>query len=141
MSDLDGPILAALRRVQDPCSVAQQRPMSIYDLGLVRDWKVDGDEVTIRLCVTSPSCQMAAHFLIAAEREVEAIPGVRRAKAYVDPDFFWTPQDISSAGAEALAARRDWSRRRNPPRPVGGSPPDPTALLAFVGPEGREATR
>lgn len=136
MSPLDEQIRAALRRVQDPCSVAQQRPLSIYDLGLVCDWQVREGAVRIRMCVTSPSCQMAAHFLGAAEREVAAIPGVRSAEAYVDPSFFWTPSRISAEGQAELAAQRAWSRRRNPPVPVGGNPPDPAAVLAFSGPAG-----
>jgi metal-sulfur cluster biosynthetic enzyme len=137
MSELDDLILAALRRVDDPCSVAQQRPLSIYDMGLVRDWEVTDGEVTIRMCVTSPSCQMAAHFLAAAEREVECIPGVRKATAFVDADFFWTPDRLSREGAASLARQRAWSRRRRPPVPVGGNPADPARLLAFVGPDSR----
>lgn len=137
MSEIDERIVAALRRVQDPCSVAQQRPLSIYDMGLVCDWEAEDGEVTIRMCVTSPSCQMAAHFLAAAKREVESIPGVRKATTFVDADVFWTPDRLSPEGAASLADQRAWSRRRRPAVPVGGNPADPANIVAFVGPDQR----
>lgn len=135
MSDLDAHIVAALRRVYDPCSVAQQRPISIYDLGLVGSWRVDErGHATVRMRVTSPSCQMAAHFLAAAQAELVKVPGVRTASCEVDATELWTPSQITAEGKASLESQRAWSRARRPPRPVGGQPRNPSALLAFTGP-------
>jgi metal-sulfur cluster biosynthetic enzyme len=132
--DLDREIVSALRRVLDPCSIGQHRPMSIYDLGLVRGWDVDPEGVaTIHFCVTSPTCQMAAHFLEAAKREVETIPAIRQAHCFVDASVFWTPARMTSEGSRSLAAQRQRALANRPlPRPRGRV--DGAAIAAFVGP-------
>ena len=38
---LDDRIMAALHQVCDPCSIAANAPISIVDMGLVRDWSID----------------------------------------------------------------------------------------------------
>ena len=64
---LDDAVRAALHQVCDPCSIAAQAPVSIIDMGLVRDWKVDNGELVVRMALTSPSCTMGPHMMRAAE--------------------------------------------------------------------------
>jgi metal-sulfur cluster biosynthetic enzyme len=115
---IDRQITAALRRVYDPCSVAQSLPVSIYDLGLVTDWTLDTNgHLDVRMCVTAPMCLMARSFLDAAKQELESLPEVTSARCYVDATTMWTPQDMSVDAVEFIRARRARSMRELPVRP------------------------
>ncbi len=87
MSDpLDDEIRAALEMVCDPCSIAANAPLSIVDMGLVRGWSVDEQrKLTVRMCLTSPSCTMSPHMVKAAEQLLLAIPGLSSARVEIDP--------------------------------------------------------
>jgi metal-sulfur cluster biosynthetic enzyme len=132
----DDEIVDALRRVPDPCSIGQGRPMSIYDLGLVCDWELRDDVVSVRMCVTSPICGMAPHFLRQAREELERIPGIREARCHVDAAVFWTPERMSAEGSERLRAQRARTMAQRGQRPVAGRPDAPAT---FTGPTSRPA--
>jgi metal-sulfur cluster biosynthetic enzyme len=101
-----GAIEAALGRIFDPCSIGMQNPISILDLGLVREWTIDGDTVSVRLCVTQLPCQMAQHIVDAVETELGSVPGVASVDAWIDYSALWTPAFISERGQRRLARRR-----------------------------------
>ena len=104
---LDDAVRAALHQVCDPCSIAAQAPVSIIDMGLVRDWKVDDNgELVVRMALTSPSCTMAPHMVRAAEELLSGVPGIISARVEVDPTVFWTAADMTESGRGALASRR-----------------------------------
>jgi metal-sulfur cluster biosynthetic enzyme len=105
-------VLAALDAVQDPCSVATRRPLSILELGLLVDLTVGphGD-VRVTLRATSPSCVLIGSIMEAAETRVRAIPGVRDVQIDLDPSSEWTPEEITAAGSAKLEIARDQARR------------------------------
>jgi metal-sulfur cluster biosynthetic enzyme len=49
-------VLAALRAVPEPCSIAMRAPMDIREMGLVEDIDIDGGHVEVTLVLTDPSC-------------------------------------------------------------------------------------
>ena len=85
----------ALQAVSDPCSLQTSTPMSIVDMGLVREVEIrDGGEVRIKVAVTSPGCTLFASFARAASERVRAIPGVASVEVDVDPTILWSPADM-----------------------------------------------
>lgn len=116
------PVMTALGRVYDPCSVACDSPLSIVEMGLVVDVRRDPDgRVTVVLCVTGPCCTMAPHLLRAAEAELARIPGVTSVRVELDPTVLWTT-DRMKPPARAKRRRqgpspvqpRQWQRVRSP---------------------------
>ena len=90
--NLDAAVRAALAAVHDPCSVAAGRPLSLVDMGLLLDARLDAGTLRVSFAVTFAGCTMAPHFLRAAEAELAKLPQVTRVVATVDPDFRWTPE-------------------------------------------------
>jgi metal-sulfur cluster biosynthetic enzyme len=106
-SSIDNAIRRALHQICDPCSIAAQAPVSILDMGLVRDWDIDDEgNLTVRMALTSPSCTMGPHMIRAAEQLLSAVPGLKSARVEVDPNVFWTPADMTEAGRTMLDSRR-----------------------------------
>jgi metal-sulfur cluster biosynthetic enzyme len=103
----------ALAEVYDPCSQAWQRPLSLPDLGLVRDVAADADgRVTVRISLTVPFC-MAVHTIMqAVETRVGAVPGVTAVDVRIDTTTPWSPAAMSPAGRAGLQDRRAAELRR-----------------------------
>ena len=59
----------ALRKVKDP-----DLNLNIVDLGLVYDVRVDGNDVTVDMSLTSPGCPSGPEIMGDAERQLKAIP-------------------------------------------------------------------
>lgn len=91
---LDAAVRAALAGVYDPCSVAAGRPLSLVDMGLLLDARLDDKTLSIRFAVTFAGCTMAPHFLRAAEAELMKLPGVDRVLASVDTTHVWSPPEL-----------------------------------------------
>jgi metal-sulfur cluster biosynthetic enzyme len=114
----DEQIRAALGRVYDPCSLAVNNPLSLIEMGLVRDWHLDaGGALRVRMCVTSPNCMMAPKFLEASRLELSKIEGLASVHVEVDPTVFWTPELMTDEGRRSTRLRRARSRRAAPVRP------------------------
>src|SRR5664279_3650732 len=97
----------ALERVFDPCSVATRSPLSIVDMGLVRDVIVDEDaNVSVSICPTSPSCMLMASITEGAENEIRKIEAVSEVSVSIDAEFFWTPEAMSESGVALLERHR-----------------------------------
>jgi metal-sulfur cluster biosynthetic enzyme len=103
----------ALADVYDPCSQAWQRPLSLPDLGLVRDVAATADgRVTVRISLTVPFC-MAVHTIMqSVETRVGAVPGVTAVDVRIDTETPWSPAAMSDAGRAGLQARRAAELRR-----------------------------
>jgi metal-sulfur cluster biosynthetic enzyme len=105
--DLEREIRSALNEVLDPCSVGMGNPMGIVDLGLLESWQMTEDgSLDVTLCLTTACCTLAPWIIQNAERALEKIDGVERARVRVDASVFWTPGRASSAGQHLLAAGR-----------------------------------
>lgn len=93
MKLLEGKIIEALRTVYDP-----EIPVSIYDLGLIYEIKIDPDRaVRVRMTLTAPACPVAGSLPGEVEKRIEAIPEVKSA----DVELVWEPQWDRSMMSEA----------------------------------------
>jgi len=114
----DEQIRAALGRVYDPCSLAANNALSLIDMGLVREWRVDEHaNVHVTMCVTAPSCLMAPKFLEAARQELRKIEGIGSVEVEVDPTIMWTPDLMTATGKRLDRMRHARARRLGGVRP------------------------
>lgn len=72
-----------LRTVIDP-----ELGMSIVDLGLVYDIKVEDSNVTVKMTLTSPACPLGAVIQGQAHQAVKKLPWVKETKI----DLVWSPR-------------------------------------------------
>lgn len=71
-------------------------PVNIYDLGLIYDIDVDGENrVQIRMTLTAPACPAAQSLPGEVERKVRAVPGVRDVHVEVVWEPAWTTDRMS----------------------------------------------
>ncbi len=108
-----GEVRAALGEVYDPCSQAWQRPLSLVDLGLVREVTVDeGGHTTILVSLTVPFCVAVATIMQSVERRVAELPGVAAVTVHIDQTTPWSPDLMTERGRRWLARRRLADRTR-----------------------------
>jgi Predicted metal-sulfur cluster biosynthetic enzyme len=120
MSALLDRIDEVLDAVYDPCSVAVRAPISVANMGLIREREVDADgHVRVRMCVTGPSCMLVGSMVKGIEERVAALPGVASVTVDIDADYLWTEADMRATGRQVLADARAESRRRLPVEPLG----------------------
>jgi len=75
-------IVEALKTVFDP-----EIPVDIYELGLVYDIKITGNDVRILMTLTSPNCPAAQSLPLDVQDRIERLPGVNKA----DIEIVWDP--------------------------------------------------
>ncbi len=81
----------AIRSCYDP-----EIPVNIYDLGLIYDVHVDGDnKVNVRMTLTSPACPVAGTLPKEVEQKVKGVEGVEDAKVDIVWDPPWNPNMMS----------------------------------------------
>jgi metal-sulfur cluster biosynthetic enzyme len=79
----------ALRRVKDP-----ELNLNILDLGLVYAIRVEGNDVSIDMTLTSPGCPSGPEIMTDAERHLRALPGVGNVSVNLVWSPFWSPDRI-----------------------------------------------
>ena len=85
MSDpnqLEQRCISALQKVYDP-----ELPLSIYDLGLIYEIKIDGDRVDVLMTLTNPACPVAGTLPGEVEEALRSVEGVAQAQVTLT----WTP--------------------------------------------------
>ena len=82
MSEIKEDIISALKTVFDP-----EIPVNIWDMGLVYDIKIDGNNVTITMTLTSPTCPMMDELMAQVKNAVSGVAGVEN----VDVNLVWEP--------------------------------------------------
>lgn len=82
-------VMETLKECFDP-----EIPINVVDLGLIYGVKVSGDEVSIRMTLTSPQCPLAGHIMEDVKKRVmDAGAGKVFVELVFDPP--WTPDMIS----------------------------------------------
>jgi metal-sulfur cluster biosynthetic enzyme len=110
---MNGALVDALRHVYDPCSQAWSRPLSIYDLGLVRRADVDADGTAhVTISLTAPFCMAIATIMQATEQRVGELPGVSRVDVQIDTVTPWGQHLMTEQGRQWLARHRRADRAR-----------------------------
>ena len=71
-------------------------PVDIYELGLIYEIKVlDGNDIHIKMTLTSPACPVAETLPIEVEQKIKNIPDVNNAKVEITFDPPWEKEMMS----------------------------------------------
>jgi len=91
MSSRDA-VIEAIRKVFDP-----EIPVNVYDIGLIYEVKITGEEAAIRMTLTSPNCPVAETLPLEVQDAAESVDGIVRAEVKIVWDPPWTPEMMSEA--------------------------------------------
>jgi len=83
-------VMKALRECYDP-----EIGISLVDLGLIYDIKVDKNKVHIRMTLTTPGCPMHSFMVQDVREKVKQIKGVKEVEVELVWDPPWTPDRMS----------------------------------------------
>jgi metal-sulfur cluster biosynthetic enzyme len=99
-------VMACLHKIVDPCSAASASPMSIVEMGLIRELRIDDSgDVSVFLRLSAPSCYMVSFMATQAQEYIGELPGVREVHVEADTGLDWDPSMI----APEAALRRETS--------------------------------
>ena len=90
-------VVGMLEQIFDP-----EIPVNIYDLGLIYGIDVAGDQVSIRMTLTSQNCPAAKSLPATVRESIARIPGVREVDVAVVWDPPWSKDNISEEGRKIL---------------------------------------
>ena len=92
-------IIEALKNVYDP-----EIPVSVVDLGLIYDIKVDEDNGTVfvKMTLTAPGCPMASFIMGDVEMVIRELEGVKEVKVELTYDPPWSSDLMSSDAKKNL---------------------------------------
>jgi metal-sulfur cluster biosynthetic enzyme len=79
-----------LKQIYDP-----EIPMNIVDLGLIYAFEWAGDDVTLKMTLTSPGCPVAGILAEEVKNAIEKVPQVHGAKVDMIWDPPWSPERMS----------------------------------------------
>lgn len=88
-----------LDTVQDP-----ELPLSVRDLGMVYDIRIDGSSVSVDIGLTSTGCPMHDQIVDDVRAALHAAEGVEDVVVTLVWDPPWTHERITPQGREALAS-------------------------------------
>lgn len=94
-------IVEALGDVYDPCCA--DRGISIVDMGVVEDVRVDGGRVEVDLVLTTGWCPFVTTMSTAIPDRLRSVEGVEDVDVQVVWDPVWTPDRLSERAREELA--------------------------------------
>lgn len=93
-------IVEALREVADPC--CRERGISVVDMGLLADVRVDADDAAVDIVLTSGWCPFQVDLLAEITAAVEALPEIGSATVRIVLDEVWSPERMAAAARERL---------------------------------------
>ena len=93
-------LIDALRKVYDPCCA--DRGISIVDMGVVEDVRVEGSHVDVDLVLTSGWCPFVASMSSTIPDALTPLPGVETVDVRVVWDPVWTMDRLSESAREKL---------------------------------------
>ena len=94
-------LIDALRGVYDPC--CQDRGVSIVDMGVVEDVRLDGSHVDVDLVLTTGWCPFVASMSSAIPDRLKRLDGVDTVDVKVVWDPVWTMDRLSEEARDKLA--------------------------------------
>jgi metal-sulfur cluster biosynthetic enzyme len=98
-------IVDALRDVYDPCCA--DRGVSIVDMGVVEDVRVDGAHVDVDLVLTTGWCPFVSSMSTAIPERLRRMAGVESVEVRTVWDPVWTPDRLSESARDKLAMPLD----------------------------------
>ena len=94
-------IVEALGDVYDPCCA--DRGISIVDMGVVEDVRVNGGRVEVDLVLTTGWCPFVTTMSTAIPDRLRSVEGVEDVDVQVVWDPVWTPDRLSERARDGLA--------------------------------------
>jgi metal-sulfur cluster biosynthetic enzyme len=98
-------IVDALRDVYDPCCA--DRGVSIVDMGVVEDVRVEGAHVDVDLVLTTGWCPFVSSMSTAIPERLRRMDGVESVEVRTVWDPVWTPDRLSESARDKLAMPLD----------------------------------
>jgi len=100
---MNGPpdLIDALREVYDPCCA--DRGISIVDMGVVEQVRVEGTHVAVDLVLTTGWCPFVASMSSAIPDRLKQLDGVETVEVRAVWDPVWTMDRLSESAREKLA--------------------------------------
>ena len=99
MTDRDR-VIEALGDVYDPCCA--DRGISVVDMGLVEDVRVDGSHVRVEIVLTTGWCPFVTAMSEMIPARLRDLDGVETVNVEVVWDPVWTPERLSPSAREKL---------------------------------------
>ena len=93
-------VLEALKEVYDPCCA--DRGISIVDMGVVEDVRIDGTRVEVDLVLTTGWCPFVASMSSTIPDALTRLPGVDTVDVQVVWDPVWTMDRLSPEARQKL---------------------------------------
>ena len=90
-------VMEALAKVYDP-----EIPITVVDLGLIYDVRVEGGRVEVDMTMTMPGCPMHAFMTREAEMRIRKLEGVQEVVVTLVWDPPWSPQRMSEDARKRL---------------------------------------
>jgi metal-sulfur cluster biosynthetic enzyme len=90
-------IISKLQNVYDP-----EIPVNIYDLGLIYDIKIIGNEIYILMTLTTATCPAAAFIPESVKNELSTIWGVKAVHVDVVYEPRWSKNKMSAKAKQVL---------------------------------------
>jgi metal-sulfur cluster biosynthetic enzyme len=94
-------VIDALRDVHDPCCA--DRGISVVDMGLVEDVRVDGAHVQVDIVLTTGWCPFVASMSDMIPARLRDLDGVESVEVEVVWDPVWTPERLSPDARDKLS--------------------------------------
>jgi metal-sulfur cluster biosynthetic enzyme len=94
-------VIDALREVYDPCCA--DRGVSIVDMGLVEDVRIEGNHVNVDLVLTTGWCPFVATMSTAIPDRLKKLDDVETVDVKVVWDPVWTMDRLSESARAKLA--------------------------------------
>lgn len=99
MTDTDT-IVEALRGVADPC--CRERGISVVDMGLVHDVRLEGARAGVDIVLTSGWCPFQTDLVAEITAAVEALPHVGSATVRIVLDQAWSAERMTTEASRKL---------------------------------------
>jgi len=103
----------ALERIVDPCSIATGAPVSLREMGLIKDLRLERQGgVVVELRLTSPFCFQVGLILQRIDEVTAGLKGVTSVRVEVDHGVEWVPEMMSEEARMRLRRLRQLDRER-----------------------------
>ena len=90
-------VIKAIKQVYDP-----EIPVNVYDLGLVYEIGLNGENVNIKMTLTSQACPSAQQIPDMVRARVSTLPAIKDVDVQVVWEPRWNPSMISAEGKKIL---------------------------------------
>lgn len=111
--DLKDAVTSALKKVEDPCSVALNAGVSVHDLGLLVDTYVKDGGLVVELTLTDPLCPLFETLEAMVVDAVSKETGFESVTVDISSNVAWSPDRLNKGRpGSPMSVRAPVLRRR-----------------------------